>query len=187
MKTYIQYLVASICFVFITYSSAFNQEPVSKLSESSAAELANAEMQALLEAQTPKVSEEDIDCVAKTVYFEARGEGRKGMAAVAHVIKNRTNDERFPSTVCGVVKDGKHVDGKPVRNRCQFSWYCSGTKNVIKDMKIFAVAREIAREVLLGKEANPIGHSLFFHAVHVEPDWKRYKFKVKLGNHLFYA
>lgn len=34
-----------------------------------------------------------MDCVADTVYYEARGEGEEGMRAVAHVIYNRAEKE----------------------------------------------------------------------------------------------
>lgn len=40
----------------------------------------------------------EIECIAKNAYFEARGDGLKGMTAVAQVTKNRVNYGKFPST-----------------------------------------------------------------------------------------
>ena len=47
-----------------------------------------------------------IACLATAIYFEARGEPMVGQVAVAQVIVNRVYDERFPDTVCDVVKQG---------------------------------------------------------------------------------
>ena len=44
------------------------------------------------------------ECLARAVYFEAKGEPLRGQLAVAQVILNRTQSGRFPSSVCGVVK-----------------------------------------------------------------------------------
>ena len=46
----------------------------------------------------------DLDIVAKTVWGEARGEGRKGMQAVAEVILNRAKDKRWPRTPADVAQ-----------------------------------------------------------------------------------
>jgi spore germination cell wall hydrolase CwlJ-like protein len=45
-------------------------------------------------------------CVAVAVYFEARGEPTAGQVAVAHVIRNRIEDPRYPDNACDVVKQG---------------------------------------------------------------------------------
>jgi hypothetical protein len=47
---------------------------------------------------------EQRDAIIKTIYGEARGEPEKGMRAVAHVIKNRTADYRWPDDPEAVVK-----------------------------------------------------------------------------------
>ena len=44
-----------------------------------------------------------IDCLARNVYYEARGESLAGQYAVAEVTMNRKAHPRFPSTVCEVV------------------------------------------------------------------------------------
>jgi spore germination cell wall hydrolase CwlJ-like protein len=65
-------------------------------------------------------------CVAMAVYFEARGEPTAGQIAVAQVIRNRIEDPRYPDNACDVVKQGYYWNGVPIRNKCQFSFYCDG-------------------------------------------------------------
>lgn len=54
----------------------------------------------------------EIACLALNIYHEARGEGIKGMRAVASVVMNRVRSKLFPDTVCDVVSQP-----------AQFSWY----------------------------------------------------------------
>ncbi len=58
----------------------------------------------------------EFECLATALYFEARGEGIKGQAAVAEVILNRVESPQFPRTVCGVVNQS---NGRG----CQFSYH----------------------------------------------------------------
>ena len=75
------------------------------------------------------VPDSEVSCLADNVYFEARNQGTAGWAAVIAVTLNRVDDNRFPDTVCEVVKQGPHRPSWkgtgemiPVRHRCQFSW-----------------------------------------------------------------
>src|SRR5690606_7807258 len=45
----------------------------------------------------------DLECLTQAAYYEARGEGRDGMKAVAQVVLNRVRHSAYPNTVCGVV------------------------------------------------------------------------------------
>lgn len=138
-------------------------------------------------ALVPEPDAKDLQCMARVMYFEARGEGERGMIAVGHVVMNRKADDRFPSTVCGVVKQGKYVNGKPVRNRCQFSWVCDGIPDLVKDTDTFEKATALARSVLMGTSINPVSRSLYFHTTAVRPKWSRtYAVIKKIGRHVFY-
>src|SRR5919106_4678476 len=44
-----------------------------------------------------------LDCLARNVYYEARGEPIAGQYAVAEVTMNRKASPRYPKTVCEVV------------------------------------------------------------------------------------
>lgn len=47
--------------------------------------------------------EKEMDLLARAVYSEARGEPEAGQVAVAAVILNRLEDEKFPNTISGVI------------------------------------------------------------------------------------
>ena len=58
-------------------------------------------------------------------------ESTAGKLAVANVTLNRTLRKNYPNTICEVVQEGIHYYNSreeyvPVRDRCQFSWYCDG-------------------------------------------------------------
>src|SRR5436190_23343356 len=67
------------------------------------------------------VHNESLACLARNVYFEARGEPIAGQFAVAEVTMNRRASGRYSNTVCGVVYQ-KNWD--PIRKRYvgAFSW-----------------------------------------------------------------
>ena len=79
-------------------------------------------------------------CLATAIYFEARGEPFVGQSAVAHVVLNRVQDARFPNDICSVVKQGPTYAWKPdfpVRNMCQFSYYCDGKSDQPTDCLLY--------------------------------------------------
>ena len=59
---------------------------------------------------TPFLSDKDVDCLARNIFYEAGSEPIEGKVAVGMVTINRTQDERYPQNVCGVVQIGRaHV------------------------------------------------------------------------------
>lgn len=48
----------------------------------------------------------ELECLALTIYFEARGEPDQGKLAVGHVVMNRAAHSLFPRKVCQVVQQG---------------------------------------------------------------------------------
>jgi spore germination cell wall hydrolase CwlJ-like protein len=59
-----------------------------------------------------KAKQNQVDCVAKAIYFEARGEPFEGQLAVANVINNRVKSSKFPNTHCGVVHQATRINGQ---------------------------------------------------------------------------
>jgi len=49
---------------------------------------------------------ESLICLALNVYHEARSQSLVEQIAVAQVVVNRVNDDRYPDSICGVVKQG---------------------------------------------------------------------------------
>ena len=79
----------------------------------------------------PMVNSEELECMSKNIYFEAAMESTAGKLAVAQVTMNRVRSHHYPNTVCKVITQGRHYkNGFPVKDRCQFSWYCDGKLDV---------------------------------------------------------
>jgi len=131
-----------------------------------------------------------IVCLATAVYFEARGEPRVGQRAVAHVIMNRVRDPRFPDDVCGVVTEGPRYSWAPdypVRDRCQFSFYCDGKSDEPSDKSAYSLALTVAKRALRGESDDPTEGATDYHAHYVTPAWATAKRRhVRINDHIFY-
>tara|TARA_R110000822_G_scaffold32951_9_gene94459 strand:- start:2607 stop:3071 length:465 start_codon:yes stop_codon:yes gene_type:complete len=151
--------------------------------------LAELIMVGMLLSPTP-----EVECLAKNMYYEARSEGIAGMLAVTNVVINRVEDERFPGTICEVIEQGPTIelgtDVKfPVKNRCQFSWYCDGKSDEPIDLEMYAATRGLAHQVL--RKAFPYldltGGALFYHAQYIKPKWSsKFQLTLILNKHMFY-
>lgn len=128
------------------------------------------------------VNEKELDCLAKNIYHEARGEDRSGMIAVAFVTKNRVHYKEWPGSICGVVYQRGH-------GGCQFSWTCHGGGS-IGDKRVWTTTLDIARDILSHKiQTDPTHRAVFYHNQSVRPSWSRSKLTertVAIGNHTFY-
>lgn len=136
------------------------------------------------------ISDSDFQCLVQNVYFEARGESALAQRAVAWVTMNRVFSEQFPNSVCGVVHQARHdSQGNPLRNQCQFSWYCDGKSDTPTDAEALAQAEEMTREVLVNyfDRPDPTEGSVYFHADYVSPSWRRsFNRVVQIDKHIFY-
>lgn len=129
-----------------------------------------------------------VTCLADNIYHEAGIEPEVGKYAVAHVTMNRLKDERFPDTICGVVKERKRVSS--IGNRtvvCQFSWYCLPVRHA-RDSETYKEAMRIALFVYANYEhLKDVTHgALFYHADYVQPNWKNLVKVTTIGRHIFY-
>jgi N-acetylmuramoyl-L-alanine amidase len=113
-------------------------------------------------------------CMAKVIYYEARGESMAGKLAVAKVTLNRMNSGKFPSTVCGVVYQ-----------KGQYSW-ARGKAPKITDKNAWQESLRIATEAVdTGLTELDNFKALYFHSKQVKPNWK-FKRLATIGNHVFY-
>ncbi|WP_313202981.1 cell wall hydrolase [Pseudomonas sp.] len=125
--------------------------------------------------------DDSITCLARTLYWEAKGADAQDMSAVASVVLNRLGQEGFPDTICGVVKQG--VETKA----CQFSWWCDGRSDQVEEAQRYDVAKEIARKALNQQLKDSTGGALYFHDRNVHPDWaKAYRKTAETRHFLFY-
>ncbi len=122
-------------------------------------------------------------CLADAVYFESRGETKRGQIAVAQVVMNRVFSGYYPTTVCGVVYQNAHR-----YNACQFTFACDGIKDVVTEPDMWEQAKQIARDTMDGKLwLADIGKSTHYHAYWVHPWWVGTMRKLsRIGVHTFY-
>ena len=117
----------------------------------------------------------DLECLTEALYFEARGEGARGQAAVAEVILNRVDSGQFPDTVCGVVNQPS-----------QFS-YTIGGKRKIANKAVYMRVRAVAEAALQGAPRVLTEGATYFHTPGVRPAWSsRFTRTVTIGDHIFY-
>jgi len=128
---------------------------------------------------TPFLSDRDVECMARNIFYEAGGESTEGKIAVGVVTLNRTQDGRFGKTVCDVVKartvvvksrEVKRTEvvkvgyfGRPemIERKevvvqevpvCQFSWVCSGIARKPKsDDERWVESQAIAQKLAEGE------------------------------------
>ena len=122
-----------------------------------------------------------LTCLARTIYWEARGEAGESMESVANVVMNRLGDDRFPKTVCDVVKQGQE------KGACQFSWWCDGRSDSAFEDDPYATAKEVARKALNQQLIDRTDGALYFHHRGVAPGWStRYVKTSEIGDFEFY-
>ena len=145
----------------------------------------------------------DAQCLALNMYHEARGQGSAGLLGVSSVVLNRVADKRFPNNICEVIEQGPTRESwktrqtpdptdavfYPIKNRCQFSWYCDGKSDVPKDVKTYERLLTIASSIVYNKFdfVDITDGALFYHADYVTPSWAKTKIKtVEIQDHIFY-
>ena len=145
--------------------------------------------------QQMKPSEEEVQCLGRNIYFEAAVESTAGKVAVAYVTLNRVSSAFYPNTICEVVKQGKHYSsGFPVRDRCQFSWYCDGKGDVPRPGSLWEESQRVAK-VMIQRHLNSqlldiTDGSTHYHANWMEeyPRWSHQRKKlVSIDQHIFYG
>jgi spore germination cell wall hydrolase CwlJ-like protein len=144
-------------------------------------------------------AKQETNCLALNIYFEARDQVIKGQIAVSLVTINRVESRRFPNSICKVVKQANRRNGKIIKHRCQFSWFCDGLSDVPKDKIAWKVAVTIAKAMLeqpgvhiknygeRWKVNDFLNGATHYHMYDVDPYWNRNMLKVAIiGDHIFY-
>jgi spore germination cell wall hydrolase CwlJ-like protein len=128
---------------------------------------------------------DDRDTAIRTMLGEAGGEGANGMAAVAHVLVNRTSDSRYAGSVSKVALEPK-----------QFSTWNTGEggNNPLRwdqNSETYKRAGAIWDAVASGHSVDPTGGAThYYNAAEVTPDWAadeqvKAGGEIRIGNHTF--
>ena len=190
-----RYLMKSIIYwavAVMTVSTAFAQTQASTFQKPQLDELYSEE------------NRPELYCLAQNVYFEAKSEPLAGQYAVADVVLNRVNDTRYPNTICEVVREGpikeswktrQHADlpdheriYHPIKNRCQFSWYCDGKADETRDSDAWRQAQIVAYKIVYDQKMRGITEgATHYHADYVSPKWaKSIQLVGSISTHIFY-
>ena len=118
-----------------------------------------------------------ILCLSAAIFYEARNQPVDGQLAVAEVILNRVQSDRYPD------------DAWVINQFKQFSYTQDGkSDDFLKEPEQEAVIRAIlvASEVLNGYGLGIT--STHYHTTAVSPYWNKfYDYDGKLGDHMFYT
>ena len=131
-----------------------------------------------------KLDRKQLVCLQRALYFEARGEGALGQAAVAHVALNRVGTRPGRASVCDVVREPG-----------QFAPFLTGepdeTDLVQTDDDATRVALETAAQVMAGEIPDPSRGGQYFYAprlLKIPPAWaKGMKETARIGGHRFFV
>ena len=136
-------------------------------------------------------NDDQLACLALNIYHESRGESIMGQIAVGFVTLNRVASKLYPDTICNVVKQAITRNGKPILNRCQFSWWCDGRDDKPHNKEAWTLSQSIANSVLGAYNRDELDitqGSLWYHADYVNPKWaKNLVQTVRFNDHIFYT
>lgn len=120
---------------------------------------------------------EQTNCLATAVYFEARGESVEGQLAVARVVMNRAASNRYRGSWCDVVKQP-----------AQFSFVRHGEfPQADVNSDAWRKAEAVAELAVANVVPSIDGSVLWYHADYVAPSWRRGLQEVEqIGAHIFY-
>lgn len=139
----------------------------------------------------------DIDTAARTLWGEARGEGREGMTAVMWVIRNRSRKPGWWSRHPG---DGIQDDtlAAVCRDPYQFSCWNPNDPNLPRLLSAdesdgtFLLAMSVVLEVLTSRVPDPTGGAdhyctkAFFRSAPAGHWCRKLTKSAEIGNHLFF-
>lgn len=126
------------------------------------------------------------NCLVTALYHEARGEGTKGLQAVATVIYNRKHHPYYPSTYCGIVNQYKQFSytllNKPFGEAIEASLPAYESKVYAEILSISD--RMVNERFMPSFEPNV----LWYAEKSVTNRWtKRKQVVAQIGKHKFYA
>lgn len=131
--------------------------------------------------ETQAATSPQTECVARTVYWEARGTGERSMLAVAQVIVNRTRHHKWPGSACEVVY-------QRTGSVCQFSWVCGSRRHRMPSSRDPEWARSVyVASLAIHGVPDVTGGALYFHSSRISPRWGNLRRVAMVGGNTFYT
>lgn len=135
------------------------------------------------------LTEQDVYCLTRNAYYEAKGDSQMSQIAVTHVVLNRAKDPGFPKAVCDVVyQKTKHE----TKTTCQFSWYCDRKlmgKLPDHEGEHWIASLEAVQKALkmyYHRHVDVTQGSTYYHAHYVNPGWRHLEKVTVIGSHIYY-
>lgn len=123
-------------------------------------------------------NQNDVECLARNIYWEAGVEPMTGKIAVGNVTINRVKTKYWGRRICDVVYSPD-----------QFSWTKERRRGWISlKGPAWVESKAAAEAVLNGLKVKQLDKALFYHADYVQPNWRdKSKRVLKVGRHIFYT
>ncbi|QFT58937.1 Spore cortex-lytic enzyme precursor [Sulfitobacter sp. THAF37] len=115
---------------------------------------------------------DDIECLARAMYFESNRSSRDGMIAVGSVVMNRVASDDFPDTICGVVS--------------QHNQFAPGVMTRPMNEAGATLARQAAVAVHNGERHPHVSAARFFHAAWYKANFNNIHYVLTTGGNAFY-
>jgi spore germination cell wall hydrolase CwlJ-like protein len=137
------------------------------------------------------LNEQDVYCLTRNAYYEAKGDSQMSQIAVTHVVLNRMNTEGFPKKACDVVYQ-KNKNPESQRVVCQFSWTCDRKlmgqlpAQEASSWRESLAAVEKALAMYYHRRVDVTEGSTFYHAHYVNPGWRGVEKVTTIGSHIYY-
>lgn len=122
------------------------------------------------------IEPDELVCLTRNIYHEARGESREGQIAIAYVTLNRVHSEEFGETICEVVYSAE-----------QFAWTDDDLPDDPEEKFVYTKAMVAALDVIRGSVPDPtLGATYFYNPDHADPFWsRRFAETATIGGHRF--
>ena len=164
---------------FYIYQNEARLKQVEKVTTQTAVVVQEIKSILVQDATNISYTDEDKECMAKNIFYEAGVESNLGKVAVGHVTINRLKTKRWGDSICSVVYAKK-----------QFSWtICKRKRAATPSGPLWRESQIAADMVLTGTRVRKLEKSLFYHTDYIKtPKWVDAKAKAdKIDQHIFYT
>lgn len=126
-------------------------------------------------AEADEIDPAELECMAKVVMHESRGQPRAGQVAVAQTLVNRLKHGRFGGSICEVASQPGQFFGLA-------SYHPS------RESRDWDTAMDVSRDVLSGDEDAVAPGAIFFRAAYAKPNafFRTRQRVASVGGQVFY-
>lgn len=132
--------------------------------------------------------QQEVDCLAKNIYWEGRLEPTEGQTAIALVTINRLKTQQYADSICKVVY--QKARNKHHKLVAQFSWVVKVKNKTIHNIPEWEQCLALARKMLANASLNNVSDftngATYYHTIFVHPNWPTMETVGQYGLHMFF-